>query len=193
MILFLFSLDFCLVFYHIYLKNIWNTFLYTHGIYVTYVFFLYRRYRRRWRSGKLRTVRLRLLRTRQACLNSWYDECCCMFAFQYSHGMFMNITLNVISHAHNRQVSFGKHYVVGYIFAWPCDGMRMGKMAVLWHASLMPDYLTSVSSWIKSHSHSFPSCTATCFPKGIWLRKLQIVFLVHTKQRGRDEGSMALD
>ena len=39
MILFLFSLDFCLVFYHIYLKKIWNTFLYTHGIYVAYVFF----------------------------------------------------------------------------------------------------------------------------------------------------------
>ena len=40
----------------------------------------------------------------------------------------------------------GKHYVVGYIFAKPCVGMRMGKMAVLGHASLMPDYLTSVSS-----------------------------------------------
>ena len=69
--------------------------------------------------------------------------------------MFMNISLNVIFHAHKWKVSFGKHYVVGYIFAWPCDGMRMGKMAVLWHASLMPDYLTSVSSWNKSLSHSF--------------------------------------
>ena len=69
-----------------------------------------------------------------------------MFAFLYSHGMFMNITLHDISHAHKRKVSFGKHYVVGYIFAKPCVGMRMGKMAVLWHASLMPDYLTSVSS-----------------------------------------------
>ena len=38
MILFLSSSKFCLVFYHIYLKNIWNTFLYTHGIYVTSVF-----------------------------------------------------------------------------------------------------------------------------------------------------------
>ena len=54
-----------------------------------------------------------------------------MFAFLYSHGMFMNITLNVISHAHNRKVSFGKHYVVGYIFANTFVGMRMGKMAVL--------------------------------------------------------------
>ena len=60
--------------------------------------------------------------------------------------MFMNISLNVIFHAKIRQVSFGNPYVVGYKFAWPCDGMRMGKMAVLWHASLTPDYLTSVST-----------------------------------------------
>ena len=60
--------------------------------------------------------------------------------------MFMNISLNVIFHAQKWKVSFGKPYVVGYIFAWPCDGMRMGKMAVLWHASLMPVYLTLVSS-----------------------------------------------
>ena len=39
MILFLSSSNFCLVFYHVYLNNIWNTFLYTHGIYVAYVFF----------------------------------------------------------------------------------------------------------------------------------------------------------
>ena len=56
---------------------------------------------------------------------------CCMFAFLYGHGMFMNTPLHDISHAHNRKVSFGKHYVVGYIFAKPCVGMRMGKMAVL--------------------------------------------------------------
>ena len=60
--------------------------------------------------------------------------------------MFMNISLNVIFHAKMRQVSFGNPYVVRYKFAWPCDGMRMGKMAVLWHASLMPVYLTSVST-----------------------------------------------
>ena len=58
----------------------------------------------------------------------------------------MNISLNVIFHAQDWKVSFGKSYVVGYIFAWPCDGMRMGKMAMLWHASLMLVYLTSVSS-----------------------------------------------
>ena len=45
--------------------------------------------------------------------------------------MFMNISLNVIFHAKMRQVSFGNPYVVGYKFAWPCDGMRMGKMTVL--------------------------------------------------------------
>jgi len=79
--------------------------------------------------------------------------------------MFMNITLHDISHAHNRKVSFGKHYVVGYIFAKPCVGMRMGKMAVLWHASLMPDYLTSVSSWHNSHSHSFHPILSHVFRK----------------------------
>ena len=79
--------------------------------------------------------------------------------------MFMNITLHDISHAHNRKVGFGKHYVVGYIFAWPCDGMRMGKMAVLWHASLMPDYLTFVSSWHHSHSHSFHPILSDVFRK----------------------------
>ena len=26
---------------------------------------------------------------------------------------------------------FENPYVIGYKFAWPCDGMRMGKMAVL--------------------------------------------------------------
>ena len=60
--------------------------------------------------------------------------------------MCMNISLNVILLAQKWKVSFGKPYVVGYIFAWPCDGKRIGKMAVLWHASLMPVYLTSVSS-----------------------------------------------
>ena len=54
-----------------------------------------------------------------------------MFEFLYGHGMFMNISLNVTFRAHKWKVSFGKHYVVGYIFAKPCVGMRMGKMAVL--------------------------------------------------------------
>ena len=45
--------------------------------------------------------------------------------------MFMNISLNVICHAKKWKVCFGNPYVVGYIFAWPCVGMRMGKMAVL--------------------------------------------------------------
>ena len=60
--------------------------------------------------------------------------------------MVMNTSLNVIFHAKKWKVSFGNPYVVGYIFAWPCDGMSMGKMALLWHASLMPVYLTSVST-----------------------------------------------
>ena len=30
-------------------------------------------------------------------------------------------------------------------------------------------------------------------PQGIWFSKLQTAFLVHTKRRGRDDGSMALD
>ena len=60
--------------------------------------------------------------------------------------MVMNISLNVIFMQEKWKVSFGKPYVVGYILAWPGDGMRMGKMAVLWHASLMPVYLTSVST-----------------------------------------------
>ena len=34
-----------------------------------------RRFRKRWRSRELRRARLRLLRTRQACLNIWYDKC----------------------------------------------------------------------------------------------------------------------
>ena len=38
MILFRSSLFFCLLFCHIYLKNIWNTFLCTRGIYDKYVF-----------------------------------------------------------------------------------------------------------------------------------------------------------
>ena len=60
--------------------------------------------------------------------------------------MFMSTSLNIIFMQEKWKVSFRNSYVVGYIFAWPCDGMRMGKMAVLWHASLMPVYLTSVSS-----------------------------------------------
>ena len=45
--------------------------------------------------------------------------------------MFMSISINVILYAKLRQVSFVNPYVVGYEFAWPCDGMRMGKIAVL--------------------------------------------------------------
>ena len=45
--------------------------------------------------------------------------------------MFMSISIHVILHAKMRQVSFENPYVVGYEFAWPCDGMRMGKMVVL--------------------------------------------------------------
>ena len=39
------------------------------------VFRDFRRFRKRWRSRELRRARLRLLRTRQACLNLWYDRC----------------------------------------------------------------------------------------------------------------------
>ena len=45
--------------------------------------------------------------------------------------MFMSISINAILYAKLRQVSFGNPYVLGLEFAWPCDGMRMGKMAVL--------------------------------------------------------------
>ena len=96
--------------------------------------------------------------------------------------MFMNISLNVIFHAHKWKVSFGKPYVVGYIFAWPCDGKRMGKMAVMWHASITPvnfDFSVIVNQ-ITFPFTSFPVLPHV-FPQGIWLSKLQTVFLVHTK------------
>ena len=79
--------------------------------------------------------------------------------------MFIGISINVILYAKLRQVSFGNPYVVGYVLARPWDGMRMGKMAVLWHASLMPGYLTSVSSWNKSHFHSFLPVLSHVFRK----------------------------
>ena len=88
---------------------------------------------------------------------------------------------------------FGKHYVVGYIFAKPCVGMRMGKMAVF---VTCQSYAGLFDFRVVMTQFTFPfipSYTVTCFPKGIWHSKLQIVLLVHTKWRGRDEGSMALD
>ena len=107
--------------------------------------------------------------------------------------MFMNITLNVIFHAHKRKVSFGKHYVVGYIFAWPCDGTRMGKMAVLWHASLMPDYVTSVSNRIGPVPLISFLVLPHVFRKEYGLVSCKPLFWYTPKRRGRDDGSMALD
>ena len=74
--------------------------------------------------------------------------------------MFMNITLHDISHARNRKNKFRKA-----LCCWIHICKAMCKMAVLWHASLMPDYLTSVSSWHHSHSHSFHPILSHVFRK----------------------------
>ena len=75
MILFLTFLKFCLVFYGIYLENFWRSFCARVGFHVSARFRDCRRFRKRWRSRELRRARLRLLRTRQECLNLWYDRC----------------------------------------------------------------------------------------------------------------------
>ena len=70
--------------------------------------------------------------------------------------MFICIVVSVILHAKLMQVSFETPYVIWCEFTWSCGGMRGGKMAVLKHASLMPNHLTPVSTWIKSRYHPFP-------------------------------------
>ena len=74
-ILFLTVLKFCLVLYGIYMEKIWSSFCARVGFHVSARFRYCRRFRKRWRSRELRRARLRLLRTRQACLNLWYDRC----------------------------------------------------------------------------------------------------------------------
>ena len=76
----------------------------------------------------------------------------------------------------------------GHVMAWEW---------VRWQCCSMPVLCQTI--WLQCQHESvqfpsvFPSCTTTCFPQGIWLSKLQTAFLVHTKRRGRDDGSMALD
>ena len=72
---------------------------------------------------------------------------------------------------------------------WHEDGYDGSVVACQSYAGLC-DF--SVKPYRSSSSHFLP-CTTTCFPEGIWFSKLQTAFLVHTKRRGRDDGSMALD
>ena len=41
---------------------------------------------------------------------------------------------------------------------WSCGDMKGGKMVLLKHASLMPNHLTPMLTWIKSHYRSSPFC-----------------------------------
>ena len=66
------------------------------------------------------------------------------------------IAVSVILNAKLMQVSFETPYVIWCEFTWSCGGMRGGKMAVLKHASLMPNCLTPGWTWIKSRYHPFP-------------------------------------
>ena len=93
----------------------------------------------------------------------------------------------------NEVSEFDDPYVDECEYEWPCVGMRMGTtgsvVACQSYARLC-DF--SVKPYRSSTYHFLP-CTTTCFPQGIWFSKLQTAFLVHTKRRGRDDGSMALD
>ena len=81
----------------------------------------------------------------------------------------------------------------GCEYEWPCVGMRMGEMAVLWHASLMPDYVTSVSNLIGPVPFiSFPVLPHV-FRKEYGLVSCKPLSRYTPKRRGRDDGSMDLD
>ena len=69
--------------------------------------------------------------------------------------MFIYVAVRVILHAKLMQVSFETLYAFWCEFTWSCGDMRGGKMAVLKHASLMPNHLTPVLTWIKSCYHPF--------------------------------------
>ena len=148
---------------------------------IAHIFSLYRRYRRRWRSRELHRARLRLLWTRQACLNFWYDECLGMFCI-------LLVSWHVEEHIDERYFMqyWGKWVrwsISGWMWVWMAmcwheDGWDGSVVACQSHAGLC-DF--SVKPYRSSTSHFLP-CTTTCFPQGIWFSKLQTAFLVHTKK-----------
>ena len=132
MILFLTSLKFCLVFYGIYLEFFWRSFCARVGFHVSARFRYCRRFRKRWRSRELRRARLRLLRTRQACLNLWYDRCFACLLEWFVHGIWASVSITL----HARQLSVCFEVTVILYERWP-DHVVTWKV-VRWYCCSMP-------------------------------------------------------
>ena len=96
MILFLTIFKFYLVFYGIYLKNIWQGFSACVGFHVSTPFRDCRRFRERWRSRELRRARLRLLRTRQACFEHLIWQVFYMFAWKFVRGIWVSVNTSLL-------------------------------------------------------------------------------------------------
>ena len=82
---------------------------------IAHIFSLYRRYRRRWRSRELRRARLRLLPTRQACLNLWYDRCFACLLEWFVHGIWASVSITL----HARQLAVCFEVTVIFDERWP--------------------------------------------------------------------------
>ena len=106
--------------------------------------------------------------------------------------MLVSIPMNVIL-CDNKVSEFNDPYMDECEYEWPWVGMRMGTMAVLYHASLTPDYVTSVSN----HFGPVPIISFLVLPhvfrKEYGLVSCKPLSWYTPKRRGRDDGSMALD
>ena len=148
---------------------------------IAHIFYLYRRYRRRWRSREFHRARLRLLRTRQACLNFWYDDCFGMFA--------LSSLWHVDEHTDECPVTWDDE---ASEFRKSMSGWMWVCMAMCWHEDGYDGSVVACQSYARlcdfsvkpyrSSTYHFLPCTTTCFPQGIWFSKLQTAFMVHTKE-----------
>ena len=142
------------------------------------IFSLYRRFRKWWWGCELRRARLRLLRTRQACLNLWYDRCFACLLEWFVHGIWASVSVTL----HARQLTVCFEVTVIFDERWP-DHVVTWKV-VRWYCCSMPVLRHPINSDVNVDWATlpfFPFRAATCFLPRIRCSKLLTSFLVHTK------------
>ena len=191
MILFLTVLKFCLVFYDIYLEKIWRSLCARVGFHVSAHYRYCRRFRKRWRSRELRRARLRLLWTRQACLNLWYDRCFCMFAWEVVRGIWVSGSTSLLVKqlpACSKVAMISGERWPNHVVAW-----RVAR----WYYCSIPALRHLTTSDVNVDGVTLSFFSPSVLPHVSFARmrfsKLVTSFRVHTKHRGRDDGTLAQD
>ena len=119
-------------------------------------FSLYRRLRKRWRSRELRRARLRLLRTRQACLNLWYDRCfACLresLCVAYEYRWVTRCLRGNYPHVPKLRWSLMRD---GLIMWWH-EGQQGGTVVAYQPCVIQ---LSPTLTWTESCYRSFPACS----------------------------------